>query len=84
MTDEVSLSRFSFQIPKPLQKNYVRKRPVRPAFHNDAGDPGTQQYLPSSEGVRQPARKNIIHISRKVVMLSNESVELICSVTVAF
>ncbi|KAG6428499.1 hypothetical protein SASPL_112751 [Salvia splendens] len=56
MTEEVSLSRFSFQIPKPLQKNYVRKRPVRPAFCNDAGDPGTQQYLPPSEGVRQPAR----------------------------
>ncbi|XP_061362069.1 methyl-CpG-binding domain-containing protein 2 [Gastrolobium bilobum] len=29
MTDEVTLSRFSFQIPKPLQKNYVRKRPAR-------------------------------------------------------
>ncbi|XP_047946389.1 methyl-CpG-binding domain-containing protein 2-like [Salvia hispanica] len=56
MTEEVSLSRFSFLIPKPIQKNYVRKRPVRPAFHNDAGDPGTQQYLPPSEGVRQPAR----------------------------
>ena len=84
MTEEVSLSRFSFLIPKPIQKNYVRKRPVRPAFHNDAGDPGTQQYLPPSEGVRQPARKDTLHISRKVVILSNELVELICSVTVAF
>ncbi|KAL1547918.1 methyl-CpG-binding domain-containing protein 2-like, variant 2 [Salvia divinorum] len=56
MTEEVSLSRFSFQIPKPLQKNYVRKRLARPAFHNVAGDPGTQQYLPPSEGVRQPER----------------------------
>ncbi|KAJ1442513.1 Zinc finger, CW-type [Sesbania bispinosa] len=29
MTDGVTLSRFSFQIPKPLQENYVRKRPAR-------------------------------------------------------
>lgn len=29
MTDGVTLSRFSFQIPKPLQENYVRKRPSR-------------------------------------------------------
>ncbi|KAG6625526.1 hypothetical protein CIPAW_16G103200 [Carya illinoinensis] len=27
MNDDVSLSQFSFQIPKPLQENYVRKRP---------------------------------------------------------
>lgn len=27
--DEVKLSQFSFQIPKPLQDNYVRKRPAR-------------------------------------------------------
>ncbi|KAJ7973691.1 Methyl-CpG-binding domain-containing protein [Quillaja saponaria] len=27
--DGVTLSRFSFQIPKPLQENYVRKRPAR-------------------------------------------------------
>ncbi|KAF5445623.1 hypothetical protein F2P56_034666 [Juglans regia] len=27
MSDDVSLSQFSFQIPKPLQENYVRKRP---------------------------------------------------------
>jgi hypothetical protein len=26
LTDGVNLSRFSFQIPKPLQENYVRKR----------------------------------------------------------
>ena len=25
----VTLSQFSFQIPKPLQENYVRKRPAR-------------------------------------------------------
>ncbi|KAL8473097.1 hypothetical protein ACS0TY_030072 [Phlomoides rotata] len=35
--DGVSLSKFSFQIPKPLQENYVRKRPVRAALPNDAG-----------------------------------------------
>jgi len=27
--DGVTLSQFSFQIPKPLQENYVRKRPAR-------------------------------------------------------
>ncbi|KAK7314334.1 hypothetical protein VNO77_32854 [Canavalia gladiata] len=27
--DGVTLSRFSFQIPRPLQENYVRKRPAR-------------------------------------------------------
>lgn len=29
LTDGVTLSQFSFQIPKPLQENYVRKRPAR-------------------------------------------------------
>lgn len=27
--DGVTLSQFSFQIPKPLQENYVRKRPTK-------------------------------------------------------
>ncbi|XP_073156030.1 methyl-CpG-binding domain-containing protein 2 [Henckelia pumila] len=35
----VRLSQFSFQIPKPLQENYVRKRPARPAPPNGGGDP---------------------------------------------
>lgn len=50
MTEEVSLARFSFQVPKPLQEDYVRKRPTRPALQNDPGDLGNQQYLPPSEG----------------------------------
>lgn len=29
VTDCVTMSQFSFQIPKPLQENYVRKRPAR-------------------------------------------------------
>ena len=29
MSDGVSLSQFSFQIPRPLQENYVRKRSTR-------------------------------------------------------
>ncbi|KAI4376842.1 hypothetical protein MLD38_014556 [Melastoma candidum] len=29
VTDEMSLSQFSFQIPRPLHDNYVRKRPAR-------------------------------------------------------
>ncbi|KAL3625203.1 methyl-CpG-binding domain-containing protein [Castilleja foliolosa] len=37
----VSLSRFSFQTPRPLRENYVRKRPAQAAFSNDAGDNGT-------------------------------------------
>lgn len=32
MRDGVTLSRFSFQIPKPLQEDYVRKRPARLAY----------------------------------------------------
>ncbi|XWS52320.1 hypothetical protein CRYUN_Cryun11dG0057700 [Craigia yunnanensis] len=36
-TEGVSLSRFSFQIPKPLQEDYVRKRPARiTASHDNA------------------------------------------------
>lgn len=36
----LSLSKFSFQIPRPLQENYVRKRPVRAAPTSDADDIG--------------------------------------------
>ncbi|XVE98920.1 hypothetical protein REPUB_Repub03eG0150300 [Reevesia pubescens] len=34
-TEGVTLSRFSFQIPKPLQEDYVRKRPARPTASHD-------------------------------------------------
>lgn len=50
MNEEVSLAKFSFQIPKPLQEDYVRKRPTRPALQTDAGGLGNQQYLPQPEG----------------------------------
>jgi hypothetical protein len=39
MSDGVSLSQFSFQIPKPLQENYVRKRTARPAASCDGTRP---------------------------------------------
>ncbi|MBA0593830.1 hypothetical protein Gorai_010760 [Gossypium raimondii] len=34
-TEGVNLSRFSFQIPKPLQEDYVRKRPARQTASHD-------------------------------------------------
>lgn len=30
MVDGLSMAQFSFQIPRPLQENYVRKRPAAP------------------------------------------------------
>ncbi|KAL3623518.1 methyl-CpG-binding domain-containing protein [Castilleja foliolosa] len=45
----VSLSRFSFQTPRPLRENYVRKRPAQAAFANDAGDNGTPGSILPSE-----------------------------------
>ncbi|KAK6152154.1 hypothetical protein DH2020_014789 [Rehmannia glutinosa] len=47
--DGLSLSRFSFQTPKPLQENYVRKRPARATPINDAGDRGMPGSLLPSE-----------------------------------
>lgn len=35
----VTLSQFSFQSPRPLQENYVRKRPAR--LTNSCNDPDT-------------------------------------------
>ncbi|KAM3281758.1 methyl-CpG-binding domain-containing protein 2 [Capsicum chacoense] len=35
----VSMSQFSFQIPRPLQDNYVKKRPYRPALAHDEIEP---------------------------------------------
>ncbi|GFP79409.1 methyl-cpg-binding domain-containing protein 2 [Phtheirospermum japonicum] len=37
------------EVQKPLQENYVRKRPLRPASLDDAGDPVMPGYLPPSE-----------------------------------
>ncbi|KAL6496425.1 methyl-CpG-binding domain-containing protein [Orobanche gracilis] len=45
IVDGVSLSRFSFQTPKPLRENYVRKRPAHAALTNDAGDNGIQGFI---------------------------------------
>ncbi|XP_050262537.1 methyl-CpG-binding domain-containing protein 2-like [Quercus robur] len=39
MTDGVTLSQFSFQIPRPLQENYVRKRPTHRAALCDGTRP---------------------------------------------
>ena len=54
MTDGVTLSQFSFQIPRPLQENYVRKRPTRRAALCDGTRPlepdeGMQNKLPTSQ-----------------------------------
>lgn len=46
--DGVTLSQFSFQIPRPLHDNYVRKRPARPPAPCDASgviDPGEARPL---------------------------------------
>ncbi|XP_019447598.1 PREDICTED: methyl-CpG-binding domain-containing protein 2-like isoform X1 [Lupinus angustifolius] len=39
MSDGVDLSKFSFQIPKPLQENYVRKRPAKLASPHEGSGP---------------------------------------------
>ncbi|KAK2646193.1 hypothetical protein Ddye_021388 [Dipteronia dyeriana] len=38
--DGVTMSQFSFQIPKPLQENYVRKRPARVTDNDKPLEPG--------------------------------------------
>lgn len=35
ITDGVTMSQFSFQIPRPLQENYVRKRHRVPVSYDD-------------------------------------------------
>jgi len=37
--DGVTLSQFSFQIPRPLQENYVRKRPARLTSSYEVSEP---------------------------------------------
>lgn len=46
----VTLSQFSFQAPRPLQENYVRKRPVRLMNSSDGGDLLLQHPLEVEEG----------------------------------
>nr|GFC33615.1 methyl-CpG-binding domain-containing protein 2 [Tanacetum cinerariifolium] len=48
MEQGVSLAQFSFRTPKPLQENYVRKRPARVAAIKDGnfmGMPGSVEPL---------------------------------------
>ncbi|CAA0843079.1 Methyl-CpG-binding domain-containing protein 2 [Striga hermonthica] len=48
INEGVSLSRFSFQTPKPLRDNYLRKRPAQDALNNDTGANGISQVQPIS------------------------------------
>ncbi|XP_042474121.1 uncharacterized protein LOC122056294 isoform X3 [Zingiber officinale] len=45
----VTLSQFSFQAPRPLQENYVRKRPLRLMNSSDGSDLLLQQLLEVEE-----------------------------------
>ncbi|GER41755.1 methyl-CPG-binding domain protein 02 [Striga asiatica] len=50
MHEGVNLSQFSFQIPRPLQENYVRKHPTaRPLPVNNSSQHALPGYLPPSE-----------------------------------
>lgn len=46
----VNMSQFSFQIPRPLQENYVRKRPARSMMLNENNGFGMQRFSEPSEG----------------------------------
>lgn len=61
MAQGVTLSQFSFRIPKPLQENYVRKRTAR--LPGDAAF-GRQGSLPTIEG---------ISLFNALVLYSNET-----------
>ena len=50
MEEGVTMSQFSFQIPKPLQENYVRKRPAR-ITASDGTDLGMPGLLEPSAGM---------------------------------
>ncbi|GMQ07561.1 hypothetical protein CsSME_00051707 [Camellia sinensis var. sinensis] len=45
----VTMSQFSFQIPKPLQENYVRKRPARLTASSDGTNIGMPGLLEPSD-----------------------------------
>ena len=49
----MTMSQFSFQIPKPLQENYVRKRPAR-ITASDGTDMGMPGLLEPSAGMYKP------------------------------
>ncbi|XP_043711436.1 methyl-CpG-binding domain-containing protein 2-like isoform X2 [Telopea speciosissima] len=48
-TEGVTMARFSFQIPKPLQENYVRKRPARVPSSYDSPGQGISSPLEPRE-----------------------------------
>ena len=47
------MSQFSFQIPRPLQENYVRKRPAR-ITASDGTDLGMPGLIEPSAGMYKP------------------------------
>ncbi|KAK9266000.1 hypothetical protein L1049_012500 [Liquidambar formosana] len=49
MREGVTLSQFSFQIPRPLQENYVRKRPARLTASYDGASLGMSRPLEPDE-----------------------------------
>ncbi|CAL5439209.1 unnamed protein product [Camellia sinensis] len=49
MDTGVTMSQFSFQIPKPLQENYVRKRPARLTASSDGTNIGMPGLLEPSD-----------------------------------
>lgn len=55
MVHGVTLSQFSFQIPKPLQENYVKKRPARvnAGSCDDAISSGMSRPLEPKEGMQK-------------------------------
>lgn len=59
-TNGVTLSQFSFQIPKPLQENYVRKRPPREKPSHDTSKP-----LEPSEGTKKKLICLLTHFERR-------------------
>lgn len=50
-SEAVQPSQFSFQIPKPLQENYVRKRPARLTASEDGNHVGISRPLEPSKGM---------------------------------
>lgn len=54
MVEGLTMSQFSFQIPKPLQENYVRKRPARvtAGSHHDITSSAMSRPLEPGEGMK--------------------------------
>ncbi|PKA65817.1 Methyl-CpG-binding domain-containing protein 2 [Apostasia shenzhenica] len=78
--DQVNLSQFSFQIPRPLQENYVKKRPSRSVNAVDGADVGLPQLTQSEEALPlswacPPAKHELEHVvlEQPSSNISNES-----------